>query len=58
MGEENFCYIFNGDRVEPEHGATRIHIFLKAHQWIENREIHTQLKEDLVEHEWLIHNTS
>jgi hypothetical protein len=55
---ENFRYISNGDPIEPEHDANMIHRFLTAHQRIENREIHTQMQDDLVEHHRLLHITS
>jgi hypothetical protein len=55
---ENFQYISNGNHVQPEHDANMIQRFLAAHRCIENGEVHTQLQDDLVEYQWLLHNTS
>ena len=49
---ENFRYITNGTPVEPEYDTNRILTFLEGHRKIENRQVHTQLQQDLVEHHW------
>jgi hypothetical protein len=43
MGEENFRHIANGDPVELEHDANKIHRFLQVHLHIEIKTIHTLL---------------
>jgi translation initiation factor 2 beta subunit (eIF-2beta)/eIF-5 len=55
---ENFQYISNRDPVDPEHDVYIIHRFLVVHRSIDNREIHTCMEDDLVEHQWLIHINS
>ena len=55
---ENFRYISNGDQVEPAHDANRIQAFLQAHARIENKEVHEQLQQDLVEHHWVLHGAT
>jgi hypothetical protein len=49
---ENFRYISNGDPIEPEHDANTIHEFLEMHRSIENKDAHSKLQDDLVEHPW------
>ena len=49
---ENFRYITNGTPVEPEYDTNRILAFLEEHRKIENRHVHAQLQQDLVEHHW------
>jgi hypothetical protein len=55
---EYFQYISNGDPTEPKRDANMIQRFIVVHQSIKNREIHTQLQDDLVEDHWLLHHTS
>lgn len=55
---KNFQYITNRTPVEPEYDPNRIQRFLEGHRRIENRKVHTQLQEDLIEHHWQLHITS
>ena len=50
---ENFRYITNGTPVEPAYDTDMILAFLEEHCKIENRQVHAQLQQDLVEHHWL-----
>ena len=49
---EKFRYITNGAPVEPEYDINRILSFLERHRKIENRQVHAQLQQDLIEHHW------
>ena len=49
---ENFRYITNGTSVEPEYDTNMILAFLEEHRKTENRQVHAQLQQDLVEHHW------
>ena len=49
---ENFRYITNGSPIEPEQDTNRILTFLEGHRKVENRQVHTQLQQDLVKHHW------
>ena len=48
----NFRYITNGTPVEPEYDINRILAVLEEHCKIENRQVRSQLQQDLVEHHW------
>ena len=48
---ERFDY--GGQNVEPSHKSNRtLHEFIEAHKRIRDKEIHHQLKADLIEHLW------
>lgn len=55
---ENFRYITNGTPIEPEYDPNRILTFLEEHRKIENRQVHAQLQDDLIEHHWQRHSAS
>jgi hypothetical protein len=47
---ENFPYIRNEDHVEPKRDANMIQKILEMHWTHKNKEMHTLLQNDLVEH--------
>jgi hypothetical protein len=53
---DDFRCISNGDPVVPEHDLSRIDQFFTMHQSIKNKEAHTQLQADLVEHLRRLHD--
>jgi hypothetical protein len=53
----NERFDFDGENVQPSHGiSTRtLAEFIEAHKKIRDKEIHFQLKEDLIKHLWNHH---
>ncbi|XP_010233036.1 uncharacterized protein LOC100835202 [Brachypodium distachyon] len=44
-----------GKRVNPQRNPDRIQAFLQTYRDSENRETHTQLQQDLIEHQWQLY---
>ena len=47
-----------GSRVKPARDTDEINAFLETYQKIENGASHYQFRNNLVEHQWLLHSTS
>jgi hypothetical protein len=57
MVNPNERFEYDGENVEPNHDQAH-HIleeFIEAHKRIQDKEIHVQLKEDLIDHLWNQH---
>ena len=49
---ENFWHITNGTPVGPEYDMNRVLAFFEEHCKIKNRQVHAQLQQDHIEHNW------
>jgi hypothetical protein len=50
-----FFYDNVDSQVKPQRNPGRIQAFLETYQQIENLATHTQLNNDLIEHQWQLH---
>lgn len=55
FASRDYNYEHVGTTVRPEKDKDRIKRFLEVHGKIEDREAHDQLRDDLVEHLWQLH---